>query len=323
MAHELEVHRIEIEMQKDELERARSITAASLQRYTELYDFAPIGYASLDSDGMMTELNHACGNLLGAERNELMHQQLATLVVPVERATFAELLLRILRGHIGQVHTCEVTFSRRGQSFYARLTATLRGDDWGSILVAIDDVSEQRRAEEVEREASRRKDEFLGVLSHELRNPLAPIRVSLAVLERSGLTEPRAAQALAVLDRQVTHLGRLVDDLLDVARIASGKIRLQREPLEVGRVVRAAVDDHRASFIEQGLTLEERPSTELLWVDADGARIAQVLGNLLVNAIKFTPDGGHVVVSVDREAPGSGPVPIGHTDRDVATPSSG
>jgi PAS domain S-box-containing protein len=315
MQHELEVHRIELEMQNDELERARSVTAASLQRYTELYDFAPIGYVSLDPDGMMTELNHACGNLLGGERRDFLHKRFGTYVSVASRAVFSDFLGRILSGRIGEIHACEVTILRFGQPVHARLTATLRHDDWASILVAVDDVSEQRRAEEVEREASRRKDEFLGVLSHELRNPLAPMRVSLAVLERSGLTEPRAAQALAVIDRQVTHLGRLVDDLLDVARIASGKIRLQREPLEVGRLVRAAVDDHRESFVEHGLTLEERPSPDLLWVDADSARIAQVMGNLLVNAVKFTPAGGHVVVSVDREAPGSGPVRIGHVDR--------
>jgi two-component system CheB/CheR fusion protein len=107
---------------------------------------------------------------------------------------------------------------------------------------------------------------------------------------------------VAVIDRQVGHLTRLVDDLLDVARIASGKIRLQREPVEVGRLVHAAVEDHREAFAQRGLVLEEAASPELLWVDADGARLTQVLGNLLSNASKFTPEGGRVGVSLGREA---------------------
>ncbi|MGH7437736.1 MAG: ATP-binding protein, partial [Polyangiaceae bacterium] len=297
--HEIEVHRIELEMQSDELQRARDITAASLTRYTELFDFAPIGYATIDHDSMISELNHACGRLLGGERGGFLHRSLSRFVAAADQASLADFLLRVLRGRSGEVHVCEVTLARSGP-VHVRLTATLRHDDWGSILVALDDVTEARRAEAVERDASRRKDEFLSILSHELRNPLAPIRVSLAVLERTAADSPQATQARRVIDRQMSHLTRLVDDLLDVARIASGKIRLQREPVELGAVLRAVLEDQRATFYEQGVLLEGRLSPELLWVDADAARITQVLGNLLSNAAKFTPRGGRVDVSLDR-----------------------
>jgi PAS domain S-box-containing protein len=314
ITHELEVHRLELEMQNDELESARAATAVSLARYTELYDFAPIGYATLDEASVMVELNHACGRLLGGERGEFLYRRLSHMVAAGDRAAFRAFMLNIAQGRAGEVQACEVTLLRSSAPVRARLTATLCKED-GSILMALDDVTEQRRAEEAQVEAARRKDEFLSVLSHELRNPLAPIRVSLAVLERVDANGAQAEQARRVIERQIGHLTRLVDDLLDVARIASGKIRLQREAVEVGSVVRAAIEDQEATFAARGVTLEGRLSPELLWVNADSARVTQVLGNLLGNAAKFTPEGGRVQVLVDRVLPGSEGRPIAPNDR--------
>jgi signal transduction histidine kinase len=152
---------------------------------------------------------------------------------------------------------------------------------------------------EVLRESDRRKDEFIGVLSHELRNPLAPIRNSLHVLDRVAPGSEQAEQARRVIRRQTDHLARLVDDLLDVTRISKGKVELRRARFDLGVLTRAACDDHRALLRSRGLDLRVEVS-EPLWIDADETRIAQVIGNLLQNAAKFSPRGGTVTVSVGR-----------------------
>jgi two-component system CheB/CheR fusion protein len=150
-------------------------------------------------------------------------------------------------------------------------------------------------------EADRRKNEFLAMLSHELRNPLAPIRNSLYVLERAAPGGEQARRAQVVIDRQVAHMTRLVDDLLDVTRISRGKIQLRREPLELGENVRRVVEDHRSAFTARGIELEVSIPEEPLPVEGDRTRVAQVIGNLLNNAAKFTPKGGQVRVLVDRD----------------------
>jgi PAS domain S-box-containing protein len=147
--------------------------------------------------------------------------------------------------------------------------------------------------------ADRHKDEFLAMLSHELRNPLAPIRNSLHVLDRAPPGGEQARRAQAVIDRQVAHMTRLVDELLDVTRISHGKIQLQREPLDLAEIVGRAVDDHRPAFVASGVSLQVAVPAEPVRVYGDRTRVAQVIDNLLQNAAKFTPEAGLVTVSVE------------------------
>ncbi|MCG6941670.1 MAG: PAS domain S-box protein [Thiohalocapsa sp.] len=146
-------------------------------------------------------------------------------------------------------------------------------------------------------ESHRRKNHFLAMLGHELRNPLAPIRNSLHVIDHAAPGDATALKAKAVIERQVTHLTRLVDDLLDVTRIARGKIQLQRERLDLCDLIRRAVEDYREPIAQSRLGLEVALPEQPLWINADRIRIAQVIDNLLNNAEKFTPGGGRVVVS--------------------------
>jgi two-component system, chemotaxis family, CheB/CheR fusion protein len=177
-----------------------------------------------------------------------------------------------------------------------------------TILCAFEDVTQQRhremqlaKAEEGLREADQRKNEFLGVLSHELRNPLAPIRNSLCLLTHTPPGSEPGQRAVAIIDRQVTHLTRLVDDLLDVTRIARGKIQLRREHVELREILSRTVDDHRSSFERSGIQLETRFEPGPFWVEADPARLVQIISNLLGNAEKFTARGGRVTVSLQRQ----------------------
>ncbi|WP_242342331.1 ATP-binding protein [Anaeromyxobacter terrae] len=161
---------------------------------------------------------------------------------------------------------------------------------------------ELRRSNALLRETDRRKDEFLGVLSHELRNPLAPIRNALSLLDRVEPGGDDAARAKAIIDRQVVHLTRIVDDLLDVTRISRGKIRLKRSRVELADLLRRTVEDHRTLFASRDIAVEVRLGEVPAWLDADATRLAQVIGNLLQNAAKFTDRGGHVEVTLERQA---------------------
>ncbi|TWT72727.1 Autoinducer 2 sensor kinase/phosphatase LuxQ [Posidoniimonas polymericola] len=158
------------------------------------------------------------------------------------------------------------------------------------------DITDQRDAEEALREADSKKNEFLAMLAHELRNPLAPIRSGLDLL-LLGVNTPEQSRALEIMRRQTSQLTRLIDDLLDVSRVMRGKITLQKAPVEVRQVITQAVeacrpflDDRRHEF-----RLVEHP--EPIWLDADAARLAQVLGNLLNNAAKYTEDCGRVTLT--------------------------
>ncbi len=163
------------------------------------------------------------------------------------------------------------------------------------------DSTKLREAEAALLEADRRKNEFLAVLSHELRNPLAPISNSLYVLERAAPGGEQANRARQIIGRQIEHLSNLVNDLLDVTRITRNKIQLQKEHLELNEVVRRAVEDNRSFFERAGVHLELSASPAALTVLADRTRIAQLVGNLLQNAAKFTPEGGTTRVSVEAE----------------------
>jgi PAS domain S-box-containing protein len=182
----------------------------------------------------------------------------------------------------------------------------------GGIAVFYRDVSDRVRAQEALRvaneqlrESDRRKDEFLAVLSHELRNPLAPIRNSIFLLGRAGAVDEQARRARDVIDRQVTQLARLVDDLLDVTRISRGKIELRRGPVNMNDLVLRAGEDHRAMFLARGVGLRVDVPQQPLWVDGDAARLTQVVGNLLQNANKFTPDGGEVAMALAASSSGA------------------
>jgi two-component system CheB/CheR fusion protein len=165
-------------------------------------------------------------------------------------------------------------------------------------VVAMVDVTDHHRAEEALRDADRRKNQFMATLSHELRNPLAPIRNSLYLLARVPPGGDQAKRAQAVIERQVGQLERLVDDLLDVTRISNNRVELKREPLELNDLVRRTVEDHRSLFEQSGIHLQTSLAGTPLLVSGDAARLAQVVGNLLQNAGKFTPRGGSVRISV-------------------------
>ncbi|MGC9986495.1 MAG: ATP-binding protein [Polyangia bacterium] len=178
----------------------------------------------------------------------------------------------------------------------------LLGRQAADIIERAHSESALSAANEQLKEADRRKNEFLAVLSHELRNPLAPIRNSTYILEHSAPGGEQAKRAVAVIDRQAGQLARLVDDLLDVTRITRNKIRLQRQTLELNEVVRHAMEDQRSLFDKSEVHLKFHPALQPVLLNADRNRLAQVIGNLLQNAAKFTGRGGETRITVSVDA---------------------
>jgi PAS domain S-box-containing protein len=160
------------------------------------------------------------------------------------------------------------------------------------------DVTEQRRAERALRDANRRKDDFLALLGHELRNPLGALRSAITL---ASLDEARRESALAIAGRQVEQLGHLIDDLFDVARITQGRISLHKQPVKLADVLERAAEECRPSMDERGHRLVVVPPREELYVEIDPARFEQVLGNLLANAARYTEPGGNVRVVGERD----------------------
>jgi signal transduction histidine kinase len=162
------------------------------------------------------------------------------------------------------------------------------------------DIIERIRREQALEAAHRQKDEFIAILSHELRNPLAPIVNGVQIL-RSGPGDAGARErVLAMIERNALHLARIVDDLLDAARISEGKLTLQRQPADLARLVREAIDTVLPAVTDAGHAIEVELPREPVMVECDPARISQVLSNLLLNAVKYTPVGGRIRVRLSR-----------------------
>jgi PAS domain S-box-containing protein len=196
----------------------------------------------------------------------------------------------------------EFRFRRHdGEYRWMRSDATPRFGDDGELqgyVGATVDITERRNAEDALRVADRQKDEFLAMLAHELRNPLAPIRNASEVLALRYANDPQAAAPIAMLRRQSDHLARLLDDLLDVTRIAQGQVTLIKVPVEIGAVVAQAVETVAALAAAKAQTLRVERDPSPLYVSGDRTRLVQTLTNVLQNAVKFTGERGEIVVAL-------------------------
>src|SRR5882757_9299747 len=166
------------------------------------------------------------------------------------------------------------------------------------------EVAERTRVEQALKAADRHKDEFLAMLAHELRNPLAPILNAVQLIRKKPLADPQLAWSREVIERQLSHLTRLVDDLLDVSRITRGKINLSREPIELATLIARAVEIVQPLIQERGHQFTTEIPDGTLRVDADPLRLTQALGNVLGNAAKYTERGGRISLGVRRQGAG-------------------
>ena len=174
----------------------------------------------------------------------------------------------------------------------------------GQLLGAVNvlvDISDRKMAEEALKRADRSKNEFLATLAHELRNPLAPIRAAVKILQLKSKPTPESQSALKVIERQTKQMTRLIDDLLDIARITSNKLELRCEPIELSEVLNAAVETSRPLIEQRGHKLIVKTPAEPIRIDGDLVRLAQVISNLLNNAAKYTERGGRISLTAARK----------------------
>jgi PAS domain S-box-containing protein len=283
----------------EDRKRAETALRESERKFATIFHHSPLalGLTRLPR-GEIADVNEAWVRMMGIPRYEAMGKttaELGVVVDPRERRRLYEEVWS--RGSVSGLELRCVTRTNGLRTFSASADViTFEGARF--LLIALLDVTDRNAAAESLRLADRRKDEFLGMLSHELRNPLAPIRNSVYVLRRSPGGSERSGRALDVIERQTEHLTRLVDDLLDVTRIASGKIELRRARVDLRELARRSAEDHRAAFEDRGITFRTSLPAAPLWLSADATRISQVLGNLLANSAKFTRAGGEVTLSL-------------------------
>jgi PAS domain S-box-containing protein len=193
-------------------------------------------------------------------------------------------------------------------------------DEKGALVGAVNvlvDISDRKRAEDALKQADRSKNEFLATLAHELRNPLAPIRAAVKILQLKTQPTADSQSALDVIDRQTRQMTRLIDDLLDIARITSNKLELRKELIELTEVINAAVETSRPIIDQRGHELIVALPHEPIILDADLVRLAQVISNLLNNAAKYTERGGRIWLSA-QQADGSAVVKVADTGIGIA-----
>jgi PAS domain S-box-containing protein len=300
---------------------------ASEHRLQGVFEKAALGIVEVDREARFAAVNDRLCKMLGYSPEELIGKTLDEMTAPEDRPMTVQLASELRDGLRDRVE-CEKRYLRRdGTRQWAHECVTALRDEAGTFRGAIGTIEDidARRAAEAERdrlidalrEADRRKNEFLGMLSHELRNPLSPIRNSLYILGRAAPGGEQARRALEVIERQVQHTTRLVDDLLDVTRITRGKVRLQRERVDLGELARRTVEDHRDLFANNGVHLDVRIAGEPVVVNADATRISQVIGNLLQNAAKFTHRGGETTLAVEQ-ADGAAVVTVRDTGAGIA-----
>jgi PAS domain S-box-containing protein len=288
-------------------ERLAESARAHLAAIVESSDDAIV---SKTLEGVIRSWNRAAERLFGYTADEAVGQPI-TLIIPPERVQEERQILAQLRGGERIDHFETVRVAKSGRRIDVALTISPIRDASGAVIGASKiarDISERKAAEQVQqrtigelkraeealREGDRRKDEFLAVLAHELRNPLAPIRYAVAMARRQGRSEAERLQAQGIIERQVEHMGRLLDDLLDVSRITRGTLILRRSPVDLDTIVAAAQESARPLIEARRHTLAVRLPAEPIRLVVDPVRIAQVLANLLINAAKYTDSGGRI-----------------------------
>ena len=273
------------------------------ERFRKIFANAATGIAITDIHGRFEQCNPAYTTLLGYSEEELRLREFASLIHPDDRAANVAQVVRLIAGDVASFEIENRSIRKDGEVRWVRKFVSVLTDEAGQpahLLALVTDTTDRRRAEDALRDADRRKDEFLATLAHELRNPLAPLRTGLEVLRRSPDRATRE-HARELMERQLEHMVRLVDDLLDVSRISRGVVGLVRGPVALQTVVAHALDTVAPQISARRLTLTtDVPPTPVI-VDGDLTRLAQVVGNLLNNAAKFTPLDGHVGLTVRVE----------------------
>jgi len=265
---------------------------ASEARFRGMFENAAVGIGLLDATGRFLRVNQTLCAMTGYSADELHARRFSDITHPDDLETELGVARELVAGACESYSLDKRYVRKDGSTLWAALTvsrAPTVGDEPPTFVAIAQDISVRKAAESALREADRQKDEFLATLAHELRNPLAPVRTSVALLKTRPLHDPLLARSRDIIDRQVAHMARLLDDLLDIARLSRGKLTLRKAPTRLAEVLSAAVETSLPLLDQKGQALTIENLDDGIVLDADPARLMQVFGNLLNNASKFSP----------------------------------
>jgi PAS domain S-box-containing protein len=295
-----------------ERKRAAAAVLESERRFRQMVDALPIAVYTTDAEGRLTHFNPAAAEFAG--RSPTLGEEEWCVSWKLYRADGTPLAreetpMAITLKERHPLRGAEAIAERpNGERRWFQPFPTPLFDDDGRLIGGINmllDITDRKLADEAVQNADRRKDEFLALLAHELRNPLAPIRTGIELIRISGDSPASVGRVRGIIERQVGHMVRLIDDLLDVSRIASGKIVLQRAPASVTELLQNAIEAQRGAIDAAKLDLVCQLPVSPAVIDVDSTRFVQILSNVLHNASKFTPANGKISISVENVVSGN------------------
>jgi PAS domain S-box-containing protein len=278
---------------RDEVAQQEALTRANAER-AALLESITDGFFAVDEQWRFTYVNHRAVEFFGRPLGDLLGKDLWAVVQRANEIIYVSEFERSMAEQTPS--TFETQFPPDHRWLEVHVFPNSRG-----LAINFRDISDRRSAEQERKEAERRKDEFVATLAHELRNPLAPIRTGIHVLRKRLPPSGELGPLLAMMDRQMIQMVRLVDDLLDVSRISRGQLELQRALVPVSDAVWAAVEATSTLFEERGHELKLEFGEVPLMVNGDSTRLAQVFTNLLSNSAKYTNAGGKVTISANQQ----------------------
>ena len=255
----------------------------------------------LDPDGIVRSWNAGAQAIKGYAADEIIGRPMSTFYTPKDRKNGKPAAELAQARATGRAEDEGWRVRKDGSLFWANVIITAVYGSTGELVgfaKMTRDMTERRHLEELER-SSRRMNEFLAMLAHELRNPLAPMRNAVTVMQLEPLANPALRKARDIIDRQLAHVTRLVDDLLDIGGLTTGKVKLRQELVQLQRIVENSVETVRPLLETRRHTLALEFPQQPAYATGDATRLSQILQNLLVNAAKYTPDGGRVQVKTE------------------------
>lgn len=276
-------------------ERVYTLQGAE-QPYRALIEAMQQGAVTLTTDGTVLYCNHCFADMLKVPQQKVIGAHVDDFITPAQRQRFKSLL----RMSLTDSSHGELEFQATDGTVLPIYVALARfaPTEAVEVCMVVTDLTEQRKHRDLQ-DAERRKDEFLAMLAHELRNPLAPIQNAVGILQHLGLADEKLTDAREIIARQLHHLSRLVDDLLDVSRITLGKVVLEKEPIEIATIIARAIETSRPTIDSRRHQLTVSLPPNSIRVLADPTRLAQVIGNLLTNAAKYTEDAGEIALKIE------------------------
>ncbi|MBK6998511.1 MAG: PAS domain-containing protein [Rhodoferax sp.] len=318
LVHELQVHQIELEMQNDELRTTQAKLDAARSRYFDLYDLAPVGYCTVNAQGLILETNFTAATLMDTVRSNLVNQPVSRFIVKADQDSYYRCRKVLFDG--GSPQECELQMVKRsGGQFWVHLRMSVVEDATGATVqrIVINDISERKRLDDMLKtqnqelqvaraladKASQAKSDFLSNMTHELRSPLNAI-LGFAQLMEMGSPPPSPSQQSSI--RQILRAGwyllDLVGEILDFTAIEAGTLALSLHPMPLDEVLLDCQAMMEPQAQKRNISMHFSPLAQPLWVLADQMRLKQVIVNLLSNAIKYNRIGGSLDVGLSRQA---------------------